>query len=111
MDYVLTHSGRVQAVILNSRNYPPVDTKRVDAEVRAPILVLHGTADSPADGGSTVTAIDMARQFEAALRTANKPVDVKYYDGSGHNGIFSDSAQVNDTVHRIAQFVRNRVVR
>lgn len=33
---------------------------------KVPILILHGAADSPADGGSIVTNVQMARDFEAA---------------------------------------------
>lgn len=111
LDYALAHPGRVQGAVLNSGGYPTEVTKRAAAEIKVPILLLHGTADSPTDGGSAVTLVNMARQFEAALRAANKPIAVKYYDGSGHNGIFNDSTQLTDTVHRIARFVRNQMVR
>lgn len=106
LDYVLTHPGKVQAAILNSGGYPPEFTKRA-AEITAPILILHGTADSPADGGSTFTNVDMVRQFEAALRAANKPVTVKYYEGGKHNSIFSDPAQFEDSVQRLSSFLQN----
>jgi dienelactone hydrolase len=64
LDYILTHPGRVQGAVLNSTGYPTEVTKRV-AAVQVPILMLHGTADGPADsgGGSALTSIDMARQF------------------------------------------------
>jgi pimeloyl-ACP methyl ester carboxylesterase len=104
LDYVLTHPGNVQAVILNSSGYPPEVTKRAP-EFDVPILILHGTADSPADGGSSITNIEMARQFEAALRKANKQVGTKYYEGSGHNNLFIDATQLNDTVRRISAFL------
>jgi len=106
LDYLVTHQGKVQAVILNSCGYPPEVTKRA-VEVNVPVLILHGTADNPAHGGSSFTNIEMARQFEAALRTVNKEVEVKYYEGGRHNGIFSDSTQFNDTVQRICAFLRN----
>ena len=105
LDYVLTHPGKVQGVILNSSGYPPEVTKRVAATVQVPMLLLHGTADSPAEGGLAITAIGMARQFEAAMRTAHKPLDVWYYEGSDHNRLFSDSAQFEDTAGRIVRFV------
>ena len=111
LDYALTHPGKVQGVILNSCGYPADVTKRAAAEAQVSILVLHGTADGPADGGSAVTDVAMARQFEAALRAANKDVDAKYYQESGHNGIFRDSTQFNDVVQRIASFVHNKVVK
>jgi dienelactone hydrolase len=109
LDYVLTYPGKVQGIILNSCGYPPEVTKRAAAKVKVPILMLHGTADSPADGGSAYTSIAMAREFDAALRATNNPIDVNYYNGSGHNGIFTDSTQIADTVQRIVNFVRNRV--
>ena len=51
--------------------------------------MLHGTADSPADGGVAVTNIQMARDFEAKLRAAGKPVEAVYYEGGRHNDIFA----------------------
>ena len=113
LDYILTHPGKVQGAILNSSGYPGEVIKRVAAEVRVPILLLHGTADGPADGGggSALTDITKARQFEAAIRAARKPIDVMYYEGSGHNSIFSDSTQFNDTAQRIVRFVRSHVAK
>lgn len=108
LDYVLTHPGKVQAVVLNSSGYPPEVTNRA-LEVGVPVLIMHGTADSPADGGSTFTNVSKARQFEAALRIANKNVEVKYYEQSGHNGIFTSSAQFEETVQRISDFLRNKL--
>ena len=106
LDYVLTHPGNVQAIILNSCGYPPEVIKRA-AEVEAPVLILHGTNDNPADGGSALTNIEMARKFEGALRTENKKVELKFYEGSGHNSFFSDSKQFDDTVQRISGFLQN----
>jgi dienelactone hydrolase len=108
LDYVLTHPGNVKGAILNSGGYPPEVTKRA-TEIGVPILILHGTADSPADGGSPFTNISMARQFEAALRAANKNVEVKYYERSEHNDIFSNSAQFDDAVQRISDFLQNKL--
>lgn len=109
LDYILTHPGTVQGAILNSSGYPAEVIKRVAADVQVPILMLHGTADSPAEGGSALTTIDMARQFEAAVRAAQKPIEVKYYEGSNHNTLFRDSTQFEDTAQRIVRFVRNHV--
>ncbi len=63
--------GNVQAVVLNSSGYPSQLTDR-SAQVKAPILMLHGTADSPDEGGSAATNVRMARAFEATLRGAGK---------------------------------------
>lgn len=105
LDYLLTHPGNVQGIILNSCGYPSEVIKRA-VEVEAPVLILHGTNDNPADGGSAFTNIEMARKFEVALRTENKIVEVKYYEGSGHNSIFSDLKQFDDTVQRISAFLQ-----
>jgi dienelactone hydrolase len=106
LDYVLTHPGNnVQAIVLNSAGYPPEFIKQAP-EVGTPVLILHGTADNPADGGSAVTDIGMARQFEAALRNAGKKVEVKYYEGGRHNAIFTDQAQFEDAVQRTSAFLR-----
>ena len=111
LDYILTHPDKVRGVTLNSSGYPPEVTKRAAAEIQIPLLLLHGTADSPVDGGSALTVTRMARQLEAAMRVAHKPIEVNYYEGSGHNGIFSDSTQFDDTVHRLVSFVRNHVAK
>jgi len=63
--------GDVQAVIMNSAGYTPAPDL---SHLNAAILILHGAADSPADGGGTLSAVGNARAFEAALRTANKPI-------------------------------------
>jgi uncharacterized glyoxalase superfamily metalloenzyme YdcJ len=43
----------------------------------------------------------MARNFEAALTRAGKPVDAKYYQQGGHNAFFSDATQRDDEVRRM----------
>lgn len=110
LDYVLTHPGKVQALVLNSCGYPPEVTGRA-AEVSAPVLVMHGTADNPADGGSAFTDITMARAFEAALRKAKKDVETTYFENSGHNALFSSAAQFEETVDRAAAFLKNKLVK
>jgi dienelactone hydrolase len=110
LDFVLTHPGKVKGLILNSCGYPPEVTKRA-AEINIPVLMLHGTADSPADGGSAVTNISMANQFETALRSANKNVEANYYKDGGHNGIFTNSAQFEDTIQRMSKFMQNKLAK
>ncbi|HEV8285374.1 MAG TPA: alpha/beta fold hydrolase [Chitinophagaceae bacterium] len=105
LDYAVTHPGKVQALALNSAGYPPEVIQR-SSTLDIPILIIHGTNDNPADGGSLFTNIAMARKFQAALQAAKKNVEVKYYEGSGHNALFSNSAQFNDTVQQILQFLR-----
>lgn len=110
LDYAFTHPGKVQAIILNSTGYPTEVVQRATA-LDIPILILHGTVDNPDDGGSPLSYIAMARQFETAMRAAKKDVEVKYYEGSGHNAIFSNSAQFTDTVQQILQFLRKKLLK
>lgn len=105
LNYALAHPENIQGIILNSAGYPAEVTKRA-VDLKVPVLILHGTNNSPADGGSALSNIEMARKFEDALRTNNKKVEVKYYEGSGHNSIFSDSKQFDDTVKRITAFLQ-----
>ena len=107
LDYVLTHPGKVQALILNSCGYPPEVIKRT-AEINVPVLMLHGTVDPPFDG-SPFHDIELARQFEDALRKANKDVEVKYYEGSDMNALFTNSSQFDDTVERVSNFLRRKL--
>jgi alpha-beta hydrolase superfamily lysophospholipase len=88
LDYVLLHTGTVKAAVLNSAGYPPEVTARA-SDVDVPILLMHGTADSPTGGGSAFTNVTMARAFEAALRNAGKVVEAVYYEGGGHETIFT----------------------
>jgi dipeptidyl aminopeptidase/acylaminoacyl peptidase len=100
LNYIL-RVETVQAAALNSAGYPG----DLSTQVKAPILILHGTADSPADGGVAVTNVQMARDFEAKLRTAGKPVEAVYYEGGRHNDIFSSSTQYRDEVQRMLAFL------
>ncbi len=100
LNYILG-AGNVQAAVLNSAGYPG----NLSIQVRAPVLILHGTADSPADGGVAVTNVQMARDFEAKLRTAGKPVEAVYYEGGRHNDIFSSSTQYRDEVQQMLAFL------
>jgi carboxymethylenebutenolidase len=103
--HALASKRGVRAVALNSTGYPD------DVVARAPslgvsVLVIHGTADAPADGGSALSAIARARAFEAALRGAGKDVEAMFIDGGGHNGLFASAAQYDASVARIAAFLR-----
>ena len=107
LDYAQTHPGQVRAVILESAGYPPEAIRRV-ATLDAAVLVLHGTDNDAADGGTAFTAVDAVRRFEAALRAAKKDVEAKYYEGSGHNGIFTSARRFDDTVQRTTRFLERR---
>jgi len=109
LDYVRVHTGTVRAAVLNSTGYSPEVTARA-SEVDVPILLMHGTADSPAGGGSPFTNVTMARAFEAALRNAGKAVEAVYYEGGGHETIFTSRTQYEDALQRMAAFLRHRLV-
>ena len=108
LDYVLLHTGIVKAMVLNSAGYPPEVTARAN-EVDVPVLLMHGTADSPAGGGSTFTNATMARSFEAALRKAGNVVEPIYYEGGGHETIFTVRSQYEDALQRITTSLRHRL--
>jgi dienelactone hydrolase len=109
LHYVL--EGRdVGAAILHSAGYPGEAADRM-AHLRTPILLLHGTADSPADGGSALTDVQRARDFEAAARGAGKTVEAVYYEGGRHNDLFSSPTQYEDEVRRTADFLRRHLDR
>ena len=106
LNYVLA-TRNVRAAALNSAGYPGALTEFV-SQVSAPLLILHGTADSPAEGGSAFTNIQMARDFEEALRRIGKPVESQYYEGSGHNSLFTSPGQFDDEAkHMAVFFLRN----
>jgi carboxymethylenebutenolidase len=101
LNYVLRRKN-IQAVVLNSAGYPDA----LPAEnASAPILILHGMADGPADGGSEFTSVERARGFEAALKRAGKPVEAVYYDSGKHNGIFTNAGQREDELRHIIDFL------
>lgn len=107
-NYILG-GGQVRAAVLNSAGYPSELADRA-TQLTVPLLILHGTADAPADGGSEFTNVQMARSFEAALRRAGRPVEARYYEGGGHNGFFSNPAQHRDEVERMLSFFRRHLV-
>jgi len=74
VQWVKLRAGNVHAAVLDSAGYPS-QLADLAAQVKAPILMLQGTADSPADAGSALTNVQRARDFEAALRRVGKPVD------------------------------------
>jgi len=104
LNYALA-GGAVSALVLDSTGYPDELVDRVPL-LQAPVLILHGLRDSPADGGSAMTDPKMARSFEAALRRARKTVDAKFYAAGTHNGIFASRAQRTDELKRIRAFLR-----
>jgi len=108
LNYIL-RAETVRAAVLNSAGYPAELAERA-AEVKVPLLILHGAADSPADGGSPMTDVQMAHNFETALRRAGKQVQAVYYDGAGHNAIFTSATQYDDEVQRMTAFLRRHLL-
>ena len=104
LQYLLAN-GNVQAAILHSSGYALNPGKRA-AEFNVPILIMHGTADGPAGGGSTNTHIALARDFEMALRRNRKSVEANYYEGGRHNSFFSNPTQRDDELQLMVQFLR-----
>jgi dienelactone hydrolase len=102
LNYVLAPHA-MSAVVLNSTGYPvePVEGLEV---VRTPILILHGTADDPSDGGSAFSNVARARAFESALRRANRRVEAEYYEGGGHNALFTSETQRQAEIDRMTKF-------
>ena len=101
LSYVL-RAADVQAAVLNSGGYPG----SLSAEVNAPLLILHGTADNPADGGVELTNVQRARGFEQPLRITGKDVEAVYYDGGQHNDIFTNPTQYKDPRRAPMRFAR-----
>lgn len=102
--HYIRQKADVQAAVLNSSSYP-TEPAGAAAQVKAPILILHGTADSPDDGGSAATDIKMALDFEAALLAAGKHVQAVFYEGGRHNSIFTSPAQREDEVQQTCKFL------
>src|SRR5688500_5144495 len=104
LQYVLA-IGNVQAIILHDAGHAARPVIRA-AEFNVPILILHGTADGPAGGGSANTDVALAREFEAALRRNKKPVEAHYYEGGGNNTCFTNPTQRDDELKRMIEFLR-----
>ena len=102
--------GNVQAAVLHSTGHAYRPATRA-AEFNVPVLILHGTADGPADGGGVNTRVALAREFEAALRRNQKPVEAHYTDGGGHNTFFTNPTQYDDELTRMIEFLRRHLGR
>jgi len=103
LNYVLA-ADTVRAVVLNSAGYPS-DLAGRASHLKAAILILHGIQDNPADGGAAFTDVQMAKNFEAAVRRAGKTIEGTYYETGGHNSIFTDAAQRKDEIQRALDFL------
>jgi dienelactone hydrolase len=97
----------LRAIVLNSGAYPPELVARA-GQLDVPVLVLHGTADGPTEGGSEMTSVERARTFVAALADAGKRAEVEYFDGAGHSGIFKSADQRARSIRLISAFLRRQ---
>ena len=102
----LLAGGNVQAAILHSSGYAFRPWNRA-AEVKVPILIMHGTADSFSEN----TQFGFAREFETSLRANMKPVETAYCEGCGHNTFFTNSIQRDGELKRMTEFLRGRLAR
>ena len=100
--------GNVQAAVLRTPGHGYRPVTRV-AEFNVPMLILHGTADGPADGGGVNTQVALVRNFESALRQNRKPVEAHYYEGGGHNTFFTNSTQHDDELKTMITFLRRHL--
>ena len=100
----LLANGNVQAAVLHSSGYALKPWSRA-AEFNVPILIMHGTADSFGEN----TRFGFAREFEMALRAKKKPVETAYCEGCGHNTFFTHSAQRDDELKRMTEFLRRHL--
>jgi dienelactone hydrolase len=75
--------ANVQAVVVDAPahapNIDPAPAKPLGVLVglTAPVLMMHGTADS-------VIPVEQSREYERAARAVGKPVTTVYFDGVGH---------------------------
>ena len=109
LQYLLAN-GQAQAAILHSSGYALRPETRA-AEFNVPILIMHGTADSSATGGSANTEVGRARAFETALRRNQKPVEASYYEEGGHGTFFTKSTQRDDELKTMIAFLRRHLGR
>jgi dienelactone hydrolase len=110
LNYALD-TGGITAAVLESGGYTDEQSARA-SRLGVPILILHGAGDTSADGGSPFQTPQKARGFEAALRAMGKPVAAVYYENAGHNGIFQDPKQFDDSVRQTVAFLsRVKVLR
>jgi dienelactone hydrolase len=96
----LLAKGNVQAAVLHSSGYALRPWQRA-AEFSVPILLMHATADSNGPNSQ----FRLAREFERALRANNKAVEMAYCEGCGHNTFFTNSAQRDDELKKMTEFL------
>ncbi len=103
---VVASSGAdLQAVVAvsGSFNYTELNPKIVPLAIslvqnlRAPLLILHSTADD-------VVPVEVAREYERRARALGKNVQAYYYEGGGH-ALFISPLFKEDVVRRTVEFL------
>jgi dienelactone hydrolase len=114
LSLLLAAGGGVDAVVASGTQIAPqvtagrrpvaIDASPLDAvaTLRAPVLLLHGTADP-------VTDVTWTRRYEQALRDAGKPVEAYYYAGGPHLLPF-DAQTREDVMRRSIAFLRRHLL-
>lgn len=105
----LLKGGAMQALVLNSAGYPDEVIGQA-SRINVPVLVLHGTADTPADGGSPMSDIQRARRFVDAMNQAQRTVEAVYYKGGRHNAFFAGPNQYKDEMQRVTNFFHQHLL-
>jgi dienelactone hydrolase len=99
----------VQAVVVDSPAHvpapfqiypPPPKPLEVVSGLSAPLLIMHGTAD-------TVIPADQSREYERAARALDKPVTAEYLDGAGHMSSLKES----DARKRAIRFLEEHLLK
>jgi len=96
--YTLRLVGPLPAAFDTYRDRSPVSCA---SEIRAPVLLLHGSAD-------TSVPLAQSEAIASALRTAGVPVERHVYEGEGHG--WRRSATIADDFDRIDAFLRRWVL-
>jgi carboxymethylenebutenolidase len=82
----------VQAVVVDAPAHTPAinphPAKPLDvlAELAAPLLMMHGTADK-------MVPVEQSREYEQAARALGKPLVVAYFEGVGHMASVQTASQ------------------
>jgi carboxymethylenebutenolidase len=107
---VASAKGGVQAVVAMSAHYVKVRPRRdvtdtlpitLVKDLRAPVLILHGTADELVDPTEP-------RAYEQALRNEGKTYESHYYQGGPHGLPFAPMTR-DDVFKRSARFLKKHL--
>ncbi len=93
---VVSVSGAYNVTELNPKNFPLAIS--LVQNLRAPLLILHGTADE-------VVPVEVAREYEKRARASGKNVEAYYYEG-GHHSIFFREDVVRRSVEFLNKYLR-----